>query len=213
MYLCQNGERTCLLQNIISVLSSFSGGLVLLLLNLLIHLQSSIKTNWTIEVLFYCSSISSIIFFLAHSGQMMFSPSWVHNIIYHISTFTHILSIGILGRWYHFNDNTNIIWSGNKHVSSPHLNKSLADHGVLADVTEEALVVPGERLKRHKLGASETALTWWRNTIMILSMRLWSRFVIFWRTRKKWRTTVVNVTNWRPRLTFLYVLIIVTDNW
>ena len=40
----------------------------------------------------------------------------------------------------------------------PHLNKSLADHGVLADVTEEALVVPGERLKRHKLGASEPAL-------------------------------------------------------
>ena len=53
-----------------------------------------------------------------------------------------------------------------------HLNKSLADHGVLADVTEEALVVPGERLKRHKLGASQPALTWWRNTIMILSMRL-----------------------------------------
>ena len=26
---------------------------------------------------FYCSSISSIIFFLAHSGQMMFSPSYV----------------------------------------------------------------------------------------------------------------------------------------
>ena len=25
----------------------------------------------------YCSSISSIIFFLAHSGQMMLSPSWV----------------------------------------------------------------------------------------------------------------------------------------
>ena len=29
----------------------------------------------------------------------------------------------------------------------PHLNKSLADHGVLADVAEEALIVPSLSLK------------------------------------------------------------------
>ena len=37
------------------------------------------------------------------------------------------------------------------------LNEALADHGVLADVAEEALVVPGKRLKRNKLGAPQTA--------------------------------------------------------
>jgi len=38
------------------------------------------------------------------------------------------------------------------------LNEALADHGVLADVAEEALVVPGERFKRNKLGASQSSL-------------------------------------------------------
>ena len=38
------------------------------------------------------------------------------------------------------------------------LNEALADHGVLADVTEEALVVPGERFKRNKLGAPQSTL-------------------------------------------------------
>ena len=42
----------------------------------------------------------------------------------------------------------------------PHLNKSLADHGVLADVAEEALVVPGQSFKRHKLGAAKPTLAW-----------------------------------------------------
>ena len=41
----------------------------------------------------------------------------------------------------------------------PHLNKSLADHGVLADVAEEALVVPGLGLEGHKLCTAKTAFS------------------------------------------------------
>jgi len=38
------------------------------------------------------------------------------------------------------------------------LDEALADHGVLADVAEEALVVPGQSFKGNKLCASQTAL-------------------------------------------------------
>ena len=38
------------------------------------------------------------------------------------------------------------------------LNEALADHGVLADVAEEALVVPGQRFKSNKLCASQSTL-------------------------------------------------------
>ena len=40
------------------------------------------------------------------------------------------------------------------------LYESLANHGVFAEVAEETLVVPGQRLKRHELGASQAALPW-----------------------------------------------------
>jgi hypothetical protein len=39
-----------------------------------------------------------------------------------------------------------------------YLNKTLANHGLLADVAEEALVVPGQGLKSHKLGAAQASL-------------------------------------------------------
>ena len=42
------------------------------------------------------------------------------------------------------------------------LDEALANHGVFAEVAEEALVVPGQRLKRHKLGAPKSTLAWFR---------------------------------------------------
>ena len=38
------------------------------------------------------------------------------------------------------------------------LYEALANHGVFAEVTEEALVVPGQRLKSHKLRAPKSTL-------------------------------------------------------
>jgi len=38
------------------------------------------------------------------------------------------------------------------------LYKAFADHGLVADVAEEALVVPRQRLERHELCAAQTAL-------------------------------------------------------
>ncbi len=35
-----------------------------------------------------------------------------------------------------------------------YLDKALANHGLLADVAEEAFVVPGQGLESHKLGAA-----------------------------------------------------------
>ena len=40
------------------------------------------------------------------------------------------------------------------------LDEALANHGVFAEVAEEALVVPGQRLKGHKLGAPKPTLAW-----------------------------------------------------
>jgi hypothetical protein len=39
-----------------------------------------------------------------------------------------------------------------------YLDKALANHGLLADVAEEALVVPGQGLESHKLGAAQASL-------------------------------------------------------
>ena len=36
-----------------------------------------------------------------------------------------------------------------------HLKKAFAHHGSLADIAEEALVVPGQSLKSHKLCAAQ----------------------------------------------------------
>jgi len=38
------------------------------------------------------------------------------------------------------------------------LDEPLANHGLVADVADEALVVPGEGLEGHKLGAAQSAL-------------------------------------------------------
>jgi len=38
------------------------------------------------------------------------------------------------------------------------LDEPLANHGLIADVADEALVVPGEGLEGHKLGAAQSAL-------------------------------------------------------
>jgi len=37
-----------------------------------------------------------------------------------------------------------------------YLDESFSDHRVLADCAVEAIVVPGQRLEGHKLGAAET---------------------------------------------------------
>ena len=47
-----------------------------------------------------------------------------------------------------------------KLYGDPHLDESLAHHGVLAQMAEEALVVPGQGLEGHKLGASQATLAW-----------------------------------------------------
>jgi hypothetical protein len=39
-----------------------------------------------------------------------------------------------------------------------YLDKALANHGLLADVAEEALVVPGQGLEGHELGAAQASL-------------------------------------------------------
>ena len=46
------------------------------------------------------------------------------------------------------------------YVFPSHLNESPANHGLLADGAEEALVVPGQLLKGYKLRAPQAILTW-----------------------------------------------------
>ena len=70
--------------------------------------------------------------FLAHSGQMMFSPSWEER---SSQNYLHLRS-------------------------KPYLDESLANHGDLALVTKEALIVPGQGLKSHKLCAAQTSFAW-----------------------------------------------------
>ena len=48
----------------------------------------------------------------------------------------------------------------NKNLKKTDLNESLAHHGDLALVAEEALVVPGLGLEGHELGAAQPALAW-----------------------------------------------------
>ena len=43
---------------------------------------------------------------------------------------------------------------GFTYICRHYLDESLADHGLLADVAEEALVVPGQCLEGHKFGAA-----------------------------------------------------------
>ena len=69
--------------------------------------------------------------FLAHSGQMIFSPSW---------------------------DDQN---SQIKHFSDQfYLDESLPNHGDLALVTKEALIVPSQGLEGHKFCAAQTSFAW-----------------------------------------------------
>jgi hypothetical protein len=46
-----------------------------------------------------------------------------------------------------------------KRISLCYLNESFADHRVLADGAVEAIVMPGQRLEGHKLGAAEATFS------------------------------------------------------